>query len=229
MPVNGAGSRQHEGGPWGSCTRRPLQQSELFPALHCIPSHTPDRSLLQGRYLGGFGRTLRPGTDGSWLLAEIYLGSSLGLLRRPLLGAARTRSSGRKAPAGAPPGQAPGHWEPRRFERPGRTSAPSRAPRKTGSSGRKLLRAARRPAGRMTKFGCATCGRLPFMAASWAADVAGPAGTAGRAGEGEPRGGRPRPPAGLAQPSPGLVRRETEARRGAEPCGGHTARRGGTR
>lgn len=45
-------------------------------------------------------------------------------------------------------------------------------PPQTGSSGRKLRAAARRPAGQMTKFGSATCHRLPFMVASWAADVA---------------------------------------------------------
>ena len=79
-------------------------------------------------------------------------------------------------PEGAPP-QGPaaaGPFEKRvRFERRSRTSDPSRAPRHTGSSGRKLSAArAGRPAGRMTKFGSAPHRRLPFMADSPAADVA---------------------------------------------------------
>lgn len=112
---------------------------------------------------------------------------------------------------------------------------PPRAPRKTGSSGRKLLRAARRPAGRMTKFGCATCGRLPFMAASWVADVAGPGrDSEPRLGRGEPRGGRPRSPppnkrvrpmfllnlcGGKLRPGEGRSPAEVTKRGGVEPDG----------
>lgn len=74
----------------------------------------------------------------------------------------------RQGPAAAGPSEKRG-----RVERRSPTSDPSGAPRITGSSGRKLSAArARRPAGRMTKFGRAPRRRLPFMAHSPAADVA---------------------------------------------------------
>lgn len=57
--------------------------------------------------------------------------------------------------------------------------------RKREARGGSCAQPARQPAGQMTKFGSATCHRLPFMVASWAEDVAAQGRQGPRAGDWE--------------------------------------------
>lgn len=150
-------------------------------------------------------------------------------------GQGRPQAKPPASPEGAPPPgpAAAGPSEKRgRFERRSRTSDPSGAPRNTGSSGRKLSAArARRPAGRMTKFGGAPRRPLPFLAAWRAADVAARGaegrrgawggGTGGRGAAGAAPRGCPSspPPPQPARPSlPDLPRGKLRPGEGPSPA-----------